>query len=124
MNQSILVYAHIDEGAESTDVRHDAREYHAGLQVINRMYGRVERELFRLTARITSRLCQFLHNIRQGRESHFGGDVAVQINLVPQFLVGNQIRHTAALIFSHALDDGITLRVHSAVIERVLTLQS
>ena len=123
MNESVFVYSQIYECAKSTDIRHNARQHHACLQIIYRVYVLVKMKLLRFAARITSGLRQLFQNICQGRKSHFCGHVFVQINLIAQFFLGNQIRDGAFLVFRHLLHDSVTLRVYGTVIQRISSFQ-
>jgi hypothetical protein len=67
MHQAVLVDPHIDKGAEGGDVRHDAFENHAGLEILELFHSLPEARRFERRSRITTRLLEFPQDVRDGR---------------------------------------------------------
>ena len=84
MHQPVLLDADIDKGAESGDVRHDTRQYHALAQVVDRMHvGELENP--GLAARIESGTGQLGKNVPQRRQPRPLRNVALQVYLSAKF---------------------------------------
>ena len=77
---------------------------------------------FELCTRVTTGFCQLLHDILQGRQSHFVGDVLRQHNLLSEFFVLDQIRHRAVQVFRHFLNHLVAFRMHRTTVQRILRL--
>ena len=80
MHQAVFLDAHIHETAEVGDVRHDAGQHHAYLQVVDGLHVLVELEFLDGLSRVTSGFLQFLHDVGQGRETHLVGHVFLDVN--------------------------------------------
>ena len=71
--------AYVHESAECGNVGDNAREFHPGTEVVNRMDIVGESEFRNRLARIQSRLGKFLDDVVQGRQSDIGSDIAGRI---------------------------------------------
>lgn len=69
MDETVLMDADIDEGAEIGDIRDDAGEFHSGVQVFEDMNTFCESKHLELFTGIPSGLCQFGDDIAEGWET-------------------------------------------------------
>ena len=76
VHKAVLMDTNIDKGAEVGDVGHDAWQFHTFVQVVNGLHARVELELLNLLAGVAPRFLQLAHDIGEGRESDFAGNIA------------------------------------------------
>ena len=120
VDEAVLMDANVDEGSEVGDVGDDARQQHAFLQVVDGLDVSVELECFNLFAGVAAWLLQFAHDIGEGRESYFVGDVSADVYLIARFLMVDEVADSAMLILGHLFDDMIALRMDGAVVEWVL----
>ena len=119
MNQSIIVNTYINKGTKLGDVGNDARHYHALLQILYGLDARIKLKFFNLSTRIQTRFVKLCHNIHQGRHTHLGSDIFLNIYFLLQILIFHQLLHGDSLIFRHLLNQGITLWVNCTVIQRI-----
>src|SRR5574344_803612 len=71
MHQSVLMYAYVHKRTEIGDVCDDAGQFHFRLQRIYGLYILVKFKFLYLFTWVTTWLLQFLHDIRQGRDTRF-----------------------------------------------------
>lgn len=115
--QSVLMDTDIHEGTEVGDIRHDARQFHPFLQVLDGLDIRVELKLLYLFPRVTTRLLQFSHDVSEGGEPCLCRHIVPDINCVTFLLVIDKVDDGAVLILSHLLDDTVALRVDGTVVK-------
>ena len=120
VDEAVLMDANIDEGSEVGDVGDDAWQNHAFAQVVDGLYAGVELELLNLFAGVAPRLLQLMHDIGEGRESYFVGDVSADVYLIARFLMVDEVADSAMLVFCHLFDDMIALRMNSRIVEWIL----
>ena len=120
VDQSVLMDADVDERAEVGDVGHDARQLHALLQVVDGLNALCKLKLLNLLARVASGLLELLQNVGERGQSHFAGDVALQVDGLATVLVVDKVGDCAPLVGSHLLDYLVALGVDGRVVERVL----
>ena len=111
VDETVLMDANVDEGSEVGDVGDDARQQHAFLQVVDGLDVSVELECFNLFAGVAAWLLQFAHDIGEGRESYFVGDVSADVYLLARLLIVDEVADGAMLVFRHLFDDMIALRM-------------
>ena len=73
------MYTDIHKGTEVGDVRHNAWQLHAFVQVFNGLDATVKLEGFNLFARVSTWLLQFFHDVRQGRETNLRSDILLDV---------------------------------------------
>ena len=120
MYKAILVHTDVDEATELRDVRHDARQNHAHLQVFQLVHIVVELESLRLSTRVAARLLQLVHDVGERWHAHLRSDIALQVDTFLALLVLDQLADGTAGVLSHLFHQGIALGVHGSVVQRVL----
>ena len=120
MDQAFHLDSHIDEAAELGDVGHYAGDFHSFTKVIERVEMFVETEHLGCAARVTAGTCEFQHDVSERGEAHFGGAIAMEVDLVALVGRGDEFGHIAAGFLGHALHEGIALRMDCGVVEGVL----
>jgi hypothetical protein len=68
VHEAVLVHADVDEGAEGRDVRDDALEHHARLQVLQLLDAFAEAAGLELGARVAARLLELGEDVGDGRQ--------------------------------------------------------
>ena len=116
------MHADIDECAERRHVCNDSRQAHPFLQIGNFVHAFLEREYFKLFARVASGFFKFLQNILQGRQADILGNIFFQINAGTQFPVGEQRGNVATQIRRHLFDERVAFRVHGGGVKRVFAV--
>ena len=122
MHQSVFLDSYIHKATEVSDIRHNARQHHAFLQIIDGMNIGVKAEFLNLAARIAPRLIQFLHDILQGRHTDFIRLILFQTNLLLQLLPFHQFTHRTMQVCRHLFHHRITFRMDSRIIQRVASI--
>ena len=120
MYQTILMDTDIDKGSEVGDVGDDARQNHAFHQVVDGVDILVELEFLSLLTGIAPRFFQFLEDIGEGGDAHFGSDVLADVDGLALLLIINKVGDSATMILSHLFDDGIALRMNRRIVEGIL----
>ena len=123
VHQSILMNTNIDKSSEIGDVGDDARQFHAFVQVFYSLYAAVKLKLLNLLAWVATRLFQFLHDIREGRESYLGSDILLDVNALARNFVQDKVADAATAVLRHLLHHVIALGVYGAVVEWILRLR-
>ena len=75
MDKSVLMDANIDKGTEVGNVGHDARQFHALYEVVDRFDALGKLKLLYLLARVTAGLLQLLHDVGQRGQSHVASHI-------------------------------------------------
>ena len=119
MDQAILVHTDIHKGSEGGDVGHDARQFHARLEVFEFFDPFLESEDLEALARIPSGLGQLVEDVLEGRQAHLVGDVLFRTDLAAKPTVTDEIAHGAPEITGHGIDQFVALRMNRAGIQRV-----
>jgi len=116
MNQAVLMNADVDEAPELRDVRHDARQEHAHLQVANLFHSAVELEHFSLASRVAPRFFQLVHDVGQGRDAYFGRDIAFQVDSLLPLFVLDQFGQGASGVLRHLFNQGVAFWMNGRVV--------
>jgi hypothetical protein len=119
VDEPIVVDADVDEGAERGDVRDDALEHHAGLEVLHRRDVVAEFRRRELGAWITTWLAELGGDVAERWLADVVLDVLREIDLVDEVLITDQIGEADAEILGHLLDERIALGVNGRAVERV-----
>ena len=120
VHQAVLVYADIDEGAESGDVGDDSGQLHSRFQILDLLHPFGEAERLEFAARIATRFRQLLENIAQGGHPDLLGHIPTEIDRPSAFGIGDQLLDRAFLIGGHRIDDAVAFGVNGAGIERIV----
>ena len=122
MDQSILMHANIDEGAESRDIGDHAFQHHAGLQVRDLLDPLLEGGRLERRARIAAGFFKLLQNIRDGGKA----EGCIDEVLWPQGTQGRGIadQHVDVALggFDDAPHDRIGFGMHARLVKRVITI--
>ena len=119
VDQSVLMDADVDEGAEGGDIRHDAGEFHARLEILHLLDAVGEAEGLELLARIAPGLGELCDDVLEGGKPDLRGDIAFGLDGGPLGGIPQEILHRAAEIRGHAVDEFVALGMDGAGIERV-----
>ena len=92
MDEAVLVYADVDEGAEGGDVGDDALERHAGLQVLEGVDVVAEARRVEGGPRVTPWFLQLVDDVAQGRLADALADVALERDRADQLRVADQAK--------------------------------
>ena len=112
VHQSILMDANVHEGTKVGDVRHDARQFHTFVQVVDGLYAAVKFKLLNLFTRVTTRLLQFLHDVCQRGYTDLFGDVFLDVYLRTFGGISYQVADAAMLVLRHLLYHVVALWVN------------
>lgn len=122
VNQTIVVYANVDEGAKIGDIGDDTWKHHPLDKVIEGVNPLVELESFELLARVASGFLQFCYNISKGRHAHLCCNITREVDGIALGLVADKIRDRTVLVLGHLFYQGIAFGVNGRVVEWVLGL--
>src|SRR5262249_11358483 len=84
VDEAVLVHANVDEGAEGGDVRDDARQPHAGPEVLERADALLELERLEALAGIAARPGQLGQDVFERRPADRVGHVAPRVDAPAQ----------------------------------------
>ena len=121
VDETILMHADVHEGTKGGDVGDDSRQLHADGQILHVIDAFSKVEDFKLLARVTTWLGQLVHDVLQRRQAHFFADVFFQIQLLAQIRFLHEVSDGAAKISRHFFHQRITLRMHGAGVQRMLS---
>ena len=119
MNQTVIVDTYINKGTKLSDVGHDARYYHAYLQILNGLDGGIKLKLLHLASWVKSGFVELGHDIGKRRHAYFATHILPYVYLFLQGFVLYQLLYRHTLIFGHSLYKRVTLRVNGAVVQRI-----
>ena len=120
MDEPIVMHADVHERAERRDVRDDAFEHHALLEILHRRDVVAELRRRELRARIAPGLRELARDVAQRRLANVPVDVLREIELVDELGIADQLGQLHPEIRRHLLDERIPLRVNRGPVERVL----
>ena len=106
--------ADVDEGAEGRDIRHDAGELHARLEVLHLLHPVGEAEGLELLARVASGLGKLGDDVLEGGKAHLRGDIALGLDGGTLGGITQEILHRASEIGGHAVDEFVALGMDGA----------
>ena len=120
VDKAILMNTDVDKGAKGRDVGDYTRQLHSFDKVIDGFYPFCKMKLLQLHARVATGFLEFLHDVRQGGQSHLARDILLYIDLCPEVFLFNKVLNRAMLVLGHLLNNSITLWMHRAIVERIL----
>ena len=120
MHKSVLMHADVDKCSEVGDVGDDAGEHHSLNEIVHLFHIGVELEGFQLLSRVAPRFFQFVHDIRQGGNTHLGRHVSLHLHLLALLFVSNQFAYGTTVVARHLFHDVVALGVDGRIVERVL----
>ena len=91
MNQSVLVYADINEGTKGGDIGDNTFQFHTLLEVFHGHDVFAETDFLKLFTRVAARFFQFVDNIFQGQFTDLIADIGAELNLAYDFYIANQL---------------------------------
>jgi hypothetical protein len=121
VDETILMHADVHKGTKGGDVGDDAWQLHADGQILHVIDAISKVEGFKLFARVTTWLGELVHDVLQRRQSDFFTDVFYQIQVMAQIHFLHEVSDGAAKISRHLFHQRITLRMHGAGIQRMLS---
>jgi hypothetical protein len=119
VDEPVVVNADVDERAECGDVRDDALEHHAGLEILHRRDVVAEFRRLELGARIAAGFAELGGDVVERGLADVVGDVLRPIDLVDELLVADERWQIDADVGCDALDERVALGVNSGLIEWV-----
>ncbi len=120
MDESILMDADIDKGAEGGHICHDTGEFHSHFQIGHCIDTVGEGKKFKLLTGITPRFGKFAHNVIQRRHTDGLSHIIVESYLFSHLGASHQVNDCAAAIPGHSLDDGVTFGMNCRCVEGIL----
>src|SRR6185437_11565054 len=120
VDEAVLVDADVNERAEGGDVRHDAFEAHAGLQVAEGLHALGEGRGLELGPRVAAWLFEFLKDVGdRGQAERLVGELG-RVEPAQRLAVADEGRHIGAGLRQDAADHRVRLGVHARGVERVV----
>ncbi len=121
MDESVLLYAEVDESSESRDIVDDARKLHAYGERIEAIHAGHESIAVVVGARVAPRFAELSNNVGHGLDAaHALRRKRLDVNAIEQLGIGRKVGGFHLKRIGHALHDVVAFGMNASIVELFL----